>query len=38
MSGINTTTVNSGRVVVCNNTGAIADPPDLIFSYLTIAP
>jgi hypothetical protein len=38
MDGLTTTTVDSGRVRVCNNTPFDADPPDLTFSYMTIAP
>jgi hypothetical protein len=38
IDGQTTTTANAGRIRICNNTGANADPPDLTFSYMTIAP
>ncbi len=38
IEGTTTTTVDAGRIRICNNTGANADPPNLTFSYFTIKP
>ncbi len=38
IDGATTTTTDAGRVRFCNNTGSNADPPELTYSYMTIAP
>lgn len=38
VEGLSTTLADAGRLRVCNLTGATADPPNLLYSYFTVAP
>ncbi len=37
VQGTTTTVASTGRIQVCNRTGANADPPNLVYPYLTVS-
>ncbi|MEZ5421380.1 MAG: hypothetical protein R2708_29130 [Vicinamibacterales bacterium] len=37
IDGENVTSANTARIRICNNTGGAADPPNLVFSLMTVS-